>query len=163
VAYARARISQIDPNVPTNDVQLLREMVSESVAQPRFRSFLFTCFAGIALLLAAVGLYGVLSYAVSQRTHEFGIRIALGASGSDLLRLVLKQGSRIVVVGLVLAFVLSAVVRKLVITLLFGVSPADPLTLAGVACVIAMIAAIATMVPARRAMRSDPMAAIRSE
>jgi putative ABC transport system permease protein len=163
VGYARARISQIDPNVPTNDVQLLREMVSESVAQPRFRSFLFTCFAGIALLLAAVGLYGVLSYAVSQRTHEFGIRIALGASGSDLLRLVLKQGSRIVVVGLVLAFVLSAVVRKLVVTLLFGVSPADPLTLAGVACVIAMIAAIATMVPARRAMRSDPMAAIRSE
>ena len=163
ISYARARIGQIDSNVPINDVHLLREMVSTSIAQPRFRTFLFACFGGVALVLAAVGIYGVLSYAVSQRTREFGIRIALGARRLDLAQLIVSQGSRLVLIGLSIAFVIAFSVRKVLESVLFNLSSSDPMTFALVTGCVVGIATLAVVAPARRAMKSDPMAAIRYE
>jgi putative ABC transport system permease protein len=149
--------------VPINDVHLLREMVSTSIAQPRFRTFLFACFGGVALVLAAVGIYGVLSYAVSQRTREFGIRIALGARRLDLAQLIVSQGSRLVLIGLSIAFVIAFAVRKVLESVLFNLSSSDPMTFALVTGCVVGIATLAVVAPARRAMKSDPMAAIRYE
>ena len=163
ISFARARMAEIDATVPMHDVQLLRESVSASVAQPRFRTFLFAGFGLLALVLAGVGLYGVLSYAVAQRTHEFGIRIALGARRSNLLGLVFGQGSRLVLIGLGIAVVGAMAVRRAVQTLLFGISSSDPITFTGVVLIIAAIAALAIFIPARRAMRANPLSAIRYE
>lgn len=163
ISFARSRMNQIDSTVPVHDVRLVREVVSASVAQPRFRTLLFGGFGALALMLAAVGLYGVLSYVVAQRTREFGIRIALGASRGDLWRLVLAEGGRFVAAGLMAGMLVAAAVAQLVRTMLFGVSAGDPLTFVAVAAAISAIAAIAMLVPARRAMNADPLSAIRYE
>ena len=163
VNAARARVAQLDSTMPMNDVLSLRELVSASVAQPRFRTFLFSTFGICALVLAAVGLYGVLSYAVAQRRFEFGIRIALGARQFDLLRLVYGEGGRLVIIGLTIAVASALLVRRTFASVLFGISPSDPLTIVGVLVVIILIAGAAIYLPARRAMHANPMTAIRHE
>jgi putative ABC transport system permease protein len=144
-------------------VQTLGDVVSSSIAQPRFRTYLFASFGIVALALATVGLYGVLSYTVAQRGHEFGIRVALGASPAHLLNLVGRYGSVILGLGMSAGFILSLLVSSLLRSMLFGVSAIDSASwiLAGI--VVAAVATMAILVPARHAMKADPLDAIRYE
>jgi putative ABC transport system permease protein len=162
-AAARRQLRSIDPDLPVFGLRQLSEVVQASVAQPRFYTLLLTLFAGIALTLAAVGIYGVISYAVSQRTRELGIRIALGASAGEVVKHVLSQGMTITLGGLVIGLVASYWATRALAGFLFNVEPLDAMTYAAVAIVLAAAAALACWVPARRASRVDPVVAIRSE
>jgi predicted permease len=163
VSFARRQLAQMDPEVGVRDVRLLREMVSASVAQPRFRTFVFSTFAALALVLAGVGLYGVLAYMVAQRTREFGIRLALGANPAKLRRLVFAQGVPLVAIGVMAGGIAALAADRALRTLVFGIAPRDPLTFAAVLGVVAVVAIVAMAVPAWRAMRVDPLQAIRYE
>jgi len=158
-----AQVQGLDPEQAVFKVASMNELVEGSVAQPRFRMFLLGVFAAVALILAATGLYGVISYSVSQRSNELGIRAALGAQRGDLLNLVLGEGARLAVagaaIGLVLAFLLARTISKL----LYGVKPHDPLSFIAVPLLLVAIAIVASYVPARRAMGTDPNAALRYE
>lgn len=159
----RAQVRALDPNLPVFGVRTMSEMVDESLSNQRLTNILLGAFAATALLLAAVGIYGVMSLGVTGRTQEFGIRIALGAKRGDVFRLVVGQGMRIAAVG-VAAGVLGALgVTRFLQTLLFEVSPADPITFVGVAVVLGGTAFAACYLPARRATRVDPMVALRYE
>jgi putative ABC transport system permease protein len=138
-------------------------MVSDSVAQPRFRTTLLGLFAAAALALAAIGIYGVISYNVGRRTREVGIRMALGARRGDVLRLVVGEGLVLVALGLAAGLAGAAMLTRYLASLLFHVGRLDPLTYAAVAAVLAAAGALACWVPARRAMRVDPMTALRSD
>src|SRR5262249_32822164 len=146
-----------------NRIQSMDELLSQSLAERRFNMFLLGLFAGLAMLLAAVGLYGVMSYSVSQRTHEIGIRIAVGAHRSDVLKLVMGQGGRLAAVGLAAGIVGALALTRLMASLLFGVAPTDPVTFATVALLMMAAVLLACFVPARRAMKVDPMVALRHE
>jgi len=163
LAAIRQRVAALDPNLPITDVVPLSERVTDSIAQRRFATGLLGAFAGIALLLAVLGLYGVMSYLVAQRTREFGIRLALGAQWRDLLRLVLGQGMRLVAFGLVLGLGGALALSRVVEAQLYQVSPQDPLTFAAVALLLAIAAALACWLPARRATKVDPITALRAE
>lgn len=139
------------------------QVVAQSVAEPRFYMLLLTIFAGVALVLAAVGIFGVTSFAVLQRTREIGIRLALGASGGGVLRQTIMRAMRAVLLGLGLGLVLTLALRRVVAGMLYGVGPADPLTLIGVALLLAGVGLLASWIPARRATRVDPMVALRAE
>ena len=156
-------VRSMDPGLPIVQLRDMDSVFGDSVARQRFLSLLLAIFAGVALALAAIGTYGVLSYLVTERQREIGIRVALGASTAGIVRLVLRQGMSItlggVVLGILGAFGLARVTR----TLLFGVSPTDPATYIGVAAIIVVVALIACLVPAQRAMRVDPLVAIRNE
>jgi ABC-type antimicrobial peptide transport system permease subunit len=141
----------------------MEEVAADSVAQPRFRSELVGTFAGLALTLAAVGIFGVLAFVVSQRTREFGIRMALGARAGDVLRLVIAGGFKIVAIGIVIGLAAAAALARLLTTLLFGVKPLDPATFLGAPAVLALVALAACAVPALRAARVDPVIALRQE
>lgn len=141
----------------------LEERVRRDLATPRFVTVLLAAFAAVALLLAAVGLYGVLAYSVSRRTREFGIRIAMGAESGDLLGGVMRRGLVLVGVGLALGLIAAFGVTRFLSSLLYGVSPTDPLTLAGVSLLLVAVGAAACWLPARRATRVDPMVAVRAE
>jgi putative ABC transport system permease protein len=160
---ARAAIKEADAELPAFDVKTMDEVVSESVAQPRFYAILLGSFAAIALIIAALGIYGVISYAVSQRTRELGIRIALGAQRERVVRLVIGQGLALTLVGIALGVAGAYVLTRVIATLLFGVTPADPLTFVGVAAIFIAVAFLASYLPARRAAGVDPIIAMRAE
>jgi putative ABC transport system permease protein len=159
----REQVAAIDPDIPIYAVKTMDDYVGESVAQPRLDSRLLGIFAGLALALAVIGIYGVMSYTVAQRTNEFGIRIALGAQAGDVRKLVLRQAMRIAGIGVAAGVIGAVVATRLLRTLLFGVQPGDPMTLAGVTLVLVACVLAACWVPAWRAMRVDPIVALRYE
>jgi putative ABC transport system permease protein len=159
----RGAVWAVDPNQPISNVSTLEQIVSDSVAKPRFNMFLMGLFGGLALILAVVGIYGLLSYVVSQRTHEMGIRMALGADRKEILKLVLRQGITLAVVGEVLGLAGALAVARLLKGLLFGVGPADSSTFLAVGAGVIIVALLACYVPARRATKVDPLEALRYE
>jgi putative ABC transport system permease protein len=165
-ALAQAAIGEIhrfDPNLPVTHVMTLNDLFADSVSPRRFSTFLLGVFAGLALLLAAMGIYGVMSYVVSLRTNEIGIRVALGAQPGDIWRLVIGRGAQLALAGVAFGLVGAFALTKLISSLLYGVKPTDPLTFGGVALLLVSVALLACYVPARRAMRVDPMVALRYE
>jgi putative ABC transport system permease protein len=139
----------------------MEEIVSDSVARQRFSMLLLGAFAGLALVLAAVGIYGVMSYSVAQQTREIGIRMALGAQRSDVLKMTVGQGLRLVLTGVAIGLAGAFVLTRVMATLLFGVSPTDPLTFVSISIVLIGVAVLASYIPALRATRVDPMFALR--
>ena len=159
----RQEVWSLDRQQPLHNVRTLEQVLAESIARPRFNTLLITILAGVALVLAAVGIYGVISYSVTQRTHEIGVRMALGASSSNVLRLVVGHGMFLAGVGLALGVVGAFAVTRIMGSLLYGVSASDPLTYIVLVVTLGIIALIASYIPARRAMRVDPVIALRNE
>jgi ABC-type antimicrobial peptide transport system permease subunit len=139
------------------------QIIADSLAERRFSMILFGVFAALALLLASVGIYGVISYVVGQRTHEIGIRMALGARRPDILRLILTGASRLALIGVAVGLVSALGLTRLMANLLYGVGPRDPLTFIAVPAILISVALLASYLPARRATRVDPMTALRYE
>ncbi|MGH9768636.1 MAG: ABC transporter permease [Blastocatellia bacterium] len=162
-AAMRREIASVDADLPVYDVRTMNQVIAESVARRRFTMWLLTIFAITALSLAALGLYGVLSYAVTQRTREIGVRMALGGRRRDVLRLVVGQGMSLALAGALAGLIASLALSRLMKSLLFGVSPSDPLTFVVVALLLTMVALVACWIPARRATKVDPMIALRCE
>lgn len=162
-AVLAAQVVETDPNQPVAEIRAMRDFVADDLAQPRFTMLLLVSFAVAALLLAAIGLYGVIAFGVAQRTREIGVRVALGAERGDVLRLIMRRGMRLTGVGLAIGIVAALALGRFVASLLYGVTPADPATLLAVALFLALIAMLASYLPARRATRVDPMVALRSE
>ena len=160
---ARAAVLTVDPDQPVGEVRTMDAVVSLSVAPRRLPAVLLGLFAALALVLASVGLYGVLSYSVTQRTHEIGVRLALGAANGDLLRLIIGQGMRLALGGVALGLVAAFPLSRLISGLLYGVSPADPVVFGGLAVFLSAVALLACWLPARRAARIQPMMALRNE
>jgi putative ABC transport system permease protein len=156
-------VGAMDPDLPVSDVMTLRQAIGKSTIDSQFDSVLVLAFAVIALVLAAAGLYGVLAYLVTQRTSEIGIRIALGARRESVLGLVMIDGLRPALVGLLLGMVASAGVVRLIRSMLYETSPLDPVVFAAVAATLLLVASLACMLPAWRASRLDPMQALRTE
>ncbi|HXJ91378.1 MAG TPA: ABC transporter permease [Terriglobia bacterium] len=159
----RRAVSTLDPQVPLYDVGTLDEHFRDALSQPRMAAFLVGFFSLLALALAAVGIYGLVSYSVSQRTHEIGVRMAFGAGEGDMLKMIIKQGLRLSVAGLAIGLVASWALTRLIAGWLYDVKPADPATFFAVSLLLAVVALVATYVPARRASRVDPMVALRYE
>lgn len=159
----RSRVRELDPDLPIFGLATMKQVVSDSVSQPRFYLYLLTAFAGVALLLAALGVYGVTSYAVSQRTRELGIRIALGATERRVVRLVVSSGFFLALAGVLTGLVAAFFFTRLLRTLLFGIPSTDPLTFAAVALLLIVAATLAALVPARRAASVNPVIAMRAE
>jgi putative ABC transport system permease protein len=163
VPRIRQIVRSIDPNQPISTIRTMDDVLSRLVAQRRFSMTLVAAFALLAFVLAVIGAYGVTSYLVSQRTKEIGVRLALGAEPAGVARLVVLDGLRVAVGGIVVGLVVAMVTTRLASSLLFGVSPRDPLTMGGVAVLLLVVAAVANYIPARRAARVDPLIALRQE
>jgi putative ABC transport system permease protein len=159
----RAEVRRAAPDVPIQSTVTMDEAVAESVAQPRFRTVLLALFAVSATLIATCGLYGLMAYAVTQRRREIGVRMALGADRREVLRLVLSRALRIVGLGLVVGLVGAAGVTRVLQTFLFGVTPTDPIAFTIVTLLLIAVGLMAAWLPARRAARIDPWAALRAE
>ena len=162
-AAMRREIAAVDADLPVYDVRTMNQVIAESVAQRRFTMGLLAIFAFAALGLAALGLYGVISYAVTQRTREIGLRMALGGRRLDVLRLVVGQGMKMAMIGALAGLLASLALTRLMRGLLYGVSASDPLTFIAVTLLLAMVALVACWIPARRATKVDPMVALRCE
>jgi predicted permease len=156
-------IHRVDSEQPVSAVETLDSVLSSSVSRPRFEMILLIVFAGLALTLSAIGVYGVISYSVQQRSHEIGVRLALGAQGSSLVKLVLKEALSLALLGLLAGAICLLFLTRVLSSLLFEVRPYDPLTLLGASMVLLTTAALAAYWPAFRATRVDPMLALRSE
>jgi putative ABC transport system permease protein len=159
----RSALSEIDPNQPLVKVRTMEDNIASSVAQPRFRTWLIGIFAALAVMLAAVGIYGVMSYSVTQRTNEIGIRVTLGAQPTDVFRIVVDEGLRFAVLGVGIGVVAGLLLTRLLRSFLYGVSASDPLTFIGVTVLLLGVALAASFFPARRATRVDPIIALRYE
>jgi putative ABC transport system permease protein len=159
----RNEVQQLDAHMPLASAKTLAERLAMPLLPARIAASLFASFGMLALALAAIGIYGIMSYSVSRRTHEIGVRVALGAQASDVLRLILGQGMTPVLIGVVLGISSALALTRLMKSLLFGMSAADPLTYTGVAALLLSVALLAAYIPARRATRIDPMQALRNE
>jgi putative ABC transport system permease protein len=156
-------VRDIDPSMPLSQVRTMDEVLAGARSRPRFLATLLGFFSSTALILAAVGLYGVISYSVTRRTTEFGIRMAMGAEAGDVLGLVLGQGMRLAALGVAAGAIGALALTRLIRGLLFGVSSFDPLTFLAMAALLVAVMAIACIVPARRATKVDPLIALRYE
>jgi len=159
----REIVSRLDPDVPMSEVRTLDSVVSESMESPRSTMWLFAVFAATAVSLGAVGVYGVISYSVVESTPEIGIRLALGAQKSGVMRMVLRQGAYVALTGVGIGLAAAFATTRLLSGLLFGVKPADPLTFAVVSLFLCGVVLLASYIPARQATRVDPMVALRYE
>ncbi|MGH9709019.1 MAG: FtsX-like permease family protein, partial [Candidatus Acidiferrales bacterium] len=152
-----------DSNQPLVNIRTMDENISTSVSEPRFRTLLLGIFAASALLLSVVGLYGLMAYSVSQRVHEIGIRMALGAQPEDVLEMIIGQGLKLVLIGVALGLAGALALSRILARFLYGVTATDPMTFIAVAVLLILVAVAACYIPARRAMRVDPMVALRYE
>ncbi len=163
IAAVREKVSETDPNLPVSGILPMDDVLSASVAQPRLIMQFLGVFAGFALLLAAIGIYGVMAYTVSTRKQEMGIRVALGATPADILRLVVGQGMRMTLLGVAIGVAISLALTRLLSSLLFGVQSTDPLAFTAAALLLMATALLASYLPARRATRVDPIVVLRYE
>ena len=163
LAAVRRQIEELDPNMPLVHTETLEEYMAVPLFTARATGILLSAFGALALLLALVGLYGAVSYSVSQRTREFGVRLALGAQRADLIRLVLREGVAATVLGLAMGVIGALVLTRVLSSLLYGIRPTDPLTFAGVSAFLLAVTLAANYIPARRATKVDPMVALRYE
>jgi ABC-type antimicrobial peptide transport system permease subunit len=159
----RRVVASVAKDAPLTDVATMDQIVSQFIAQPRFETVLLASFGVLGLALAMVGIYGVISYRVTQRTREIGVRVALGAQRGNILGLVLREALVLAVAGVFLGLAGSFALTRFLRSLLFAIKPADPVTFAAVAVLLLLVALFASYLPARRAMRVDPLAAIRCE
>jgi predicted permease len=159
----RREVEKVDPNIPVHSISSMDEIITRSLADRRFALELLGIFAAVALMLAAIGIYGVMAYSFSQRTHEIGIRIALGAQRVDIFRMAVGEGMQLVAIGLTVGLAGAVTLTRFVRTMLFDVSASDPITFGAISALLAAVAFVACYVPARRATRVDPLAALRDE
>jgi len=162
-ALVRQQIRALDPNLPVTDVKTLRDQLDFSLFPSRVAALTLAGFGILALVLAAIGIYGVVSYSVAQRTHEIGIRMALGAKEINVLRLVIREGLFVITVGLVVGLSLAFAATRLIEGFLYGVAPTDPITFLAVPVMLGVVALLASYFPARRATKVDPLRALRYE
>jgi putative ABC transport system permease protein len=157
----RQAVWSVDKDQPVSNVRSMDQVFAAAISTERFQALMLGLFAALALVLACVGLYGVISYSVVQRTHEIGVRMALGAQSVDVLRLVIRQGMFLTFTGLAIGIVAGTFVTRVLTGMLFGVTPRDPLTFVGVPVLLLVVAFLACFIPARRATRIDPLVALR--
>jgi putative ABC transport system permease protein len=163
LSQIRRAIWSIDPNQPIKSVQLMDDVIYRDLSAPRFRGYLFAAFAAMALIIAIIGIYGIVSYSVAMRTHEMGVRMALGACRSVILRLVLTEGLTMVLLGIALGIAGSLALTRTIEAYLYGVRPVDAFTFSAVAAAFLLVGLLACWMPARRASRADPLAVLRCE
>jgi putative ABC transport system permease protein len=163
VGAARRVVHELDASLPMYEVSTVDEIVAATIAQPRLNTILLGSFAALALVLAIVGIYGVISHSVAQRRQELGVRVALGAQPADVFRLVVGQGAALAAVGIAIGLVGSFLLTPVLRTWLYEIEPSDPVTYAGVAVLLGIVALVATALPARRATKVDPVLAMRVE
>jgi ABC-type antimicrobial peptide transport system permease subunit len=163
VTTVTGAVHEVDPETPVTEVMTMNELISNSLSPQRSNMLLLAAFAGLALVLTAVGIYSVLSYAVRRRVREIGIRMALGASHSDVLKMVLADGLKPILLGVAIGYAVALGLGRVVSSLIFGVRPTDPLTFATVASLLVAVGVLATIVPAYRATRVEPVRTLRDE
>jgi putative ABC transport system permease protein len=163
VPAIRSQVAEMDKELPLSNISTMEQILSESIAQPRFNMLLITIFAVVAMMLASVGIYGVISYSVSQRTHEIGVRIALGAQPGDIFKMVVGQGLKLALAGVSVGLVAAFVLTRVISSLLYEVQTTDPVTFAVISVALTAVALLASYIPARRATRVDPMISLRYE
>jgi putative ABC transport system permease protein len=163
ITAVQSQIWMVDKDQPVFLIRTMRQLVSDSISEWRFQMVLLGIFGALALILAAIGIYGVMSYAVTQRTHEMGVRIALGAHRRDILKLVVGQALRWLLAGVAIGLTGAFALTRVMSSLLYEVTPTDPVTFVGVSLVLAGIAVLASYLPAQKATRVDPMVALRCE